>query len=459
LSTLPDEVKRNNYLARYIESCLYIQTLQLSKAQDLLNEMELELTGQDGKKERAMLGEVYDRMAGVHMLQRKECFIRDYKKAYEYIPGGSAYKKRSMLRYNNYSIIFVQDYGPGALERMERAVHDGFLYMNAIENGAAAGFQYLFSAEAAFYRYDMKHAQEMAHKALFEAESADAHDIVCNAFLMLVRIELLRGRYSGVLGYIRRAEAYIDRIGNQELNEIKEFAYCWLDLIMGATDRVPQWFKTRVSNISLHVPLVIGRSELLYAIYLLQTKQYSEMVAFLEQIKTTYEIKGWGGSFIIYALLAIGHQKLGNDAQSADVFKELYDRTYHNHIITPFMEFANFSRNLIVHIRQSGKYDFDQQWLDDIYRKSSTFGKRISHMKKEHIKEAHLLPSADYRLSSREKEVLQCLAQGLTREELGEELHIGISTVKSVIRGIYNKLGAVNRADAVRIAVDSGIVT
>jgi LuxR family maltose regulon positive regulatory protein len=55
-------------------------------------------------------------------------------------------------------------------------------------------------------------------------------------------------------------------------------------------------------------------------------------------------------------------------------------------------------------------------------------------------------------------EILTGLSQGLTREELAVASSISVNTVKSVIRSIYNKMGAINRADAVRIATAMGIL-
>jgi LuxR family maltose regulon positive regulatory protein len=55
-------------------------------------------------------------------------------------------------------------------------------------------------------------------------------------------------------------------------------------------------------------------------------------------------------------------------------------------------------------------------------------------------------------------EVLTGLSQGLTREEIAGLSAISVNTVKSTIRSIYNKLGAVNRADAIRIATALGLV-
>jgi LuxR family maltose regulon positive regulatory protein len=56
-------------------------------------------------------------------------------------------------------------------------------------------------------------------------------------------------------------------------------------------------------------------------------------------------------------------------------------------------------------------------------------------------------------------EVLLGLSQGMTREEIAGLASLSANTVKSITRSVYNKLGAVNRADAVRIAVSLGLVS
>jgi LuxR family maltose regulon positive regulatory protein len=62
------------------------------------------------------------------------------------------------------------------------------------------------------------------------------------------------------------------------------------------------------------------------------------------------------------------------------------------------------------------------------------------------------------RLSKREMEVLSNLAQGFTRQDIADANSISVNTAKSTITNVYNKLGAINRADAVRIAASLGIL-
>lgn len=69
-----------------------------------------------------------------------------------------------------------------------------------------------------------------------------------------------------------------------------------------------------------------------------------------------------------------------------------------------------------------------------------------------------LLPD-DATLTQREIEVLQGLAQGLANKQIGLALGISEHTVKFHITSIYTKLGAVNRAEAVRIGIQKGWVT
>jgi LuxR family maltose regulon positive regulatory protein len=51
------------------------------------------------------------------------------------------------------------------------------------------------------------------------------------------------------------------------------------------------------------------------------------------------------------------------------------------------------------------------------------------------------------------------MSRGFTREEIALDAGISVNTVKSAVRKIYHKLGAVNQADAIRIASIRGILS
>ncbi len=69
-----------------------------------------------------------------------------------------------------------------------------------------------------------------------------------------------------------------------------------------------------------------------------------------------------------------------------------------------------------------------------------------------------LAPSGP-QLSQRESEVLRLLAEGLGVSGIARKLFVSESTAKTHISKIYEKLGAANRAQAIMIAVRSGLLS
>ena len=61
-------------------------------------------------------------------------------------------------------------------------------------------------------------------------------------------------------------------------------------------------------------------------------------------------------------------------------------------------------------------------------------------------------------LTESEREVLALLAAGLSNVEIARRLTVSPSTVKYHLRGIYSKLGAANRAEAVALALENKLI-
>lgn len=61
-------------------------------------------------------------------------------------------------------------------------------------------------------------------------------------------------------------------------------------------------------------------------------------------------------------------------------------------------------------------------------------------------------------LSSREREVLQLLVQGLHNSEISEQLHVTIKTVEAHLTSLYQKLGVQSRTEAVTYAKEQGLL-
>lgn len=61
-------------------------------------------------------------------------------------------------------------------------------------------------------------------------------------------------------------------------------------------------------------------------------------------------------------------------------------------------------------------------------------------------------------LTPREKDVLQCLVQGLSNRNIAVRLDVNERTVKAHVSAILAKLRAANRTQAVMLALEQGLV-
>jgi DNA-binding NarL/FixJ family response regulator len=61
-------------------------------------------------------------------------------------------------------------------------------------------------------------------------------------------------------------------------------------------------------------------------------------------------------------------------------------------------------------------------------------------------------------LSTRENDVLQGLAAGWSDKQIAVHLGIGVETVRTHVKGIFNKLGAASRLQALALAIRYGLV-
>jgi DNA-binding NarL/FixJ family response regulator len=72
--------------------------------------------------------------------------------------------------------------------------------------------------------------------------------------------------------------------------------------------------------------------------------------------------------------------------------------------------------------------------------------------------EQHLMQNATNgtlrKLSPRQRDVLELLANGASNDEVADQLHLSVNTVKYHVRGLYRRLGVHTRAQATRALVE-----
>ncbi len=70
-----------------------------------------------------------------------------------------------------------------------------------------------------------------------------------------------------------------------------------------------------------------------------------------------------------------------------------------------------------------------------------------------------MLSAADNRLTPREREILEYLADGWSNSEIADRLELSLRTVKFHLESLFRKLGVKRRTEAVREGWRLGLLT
>jgi LuxR family maltose regulon positive regulatory protein len=121
-----------------------------------------------------------------------------------------------------------------------------------------------------------------------------------------------------------------------------------------------------------------------------------------------------------------------------------------------FIELGEDMRDFAGTALAGGSRGIDRPWLETIQLSASAYAKKVS-LALRFFREEEGSPETVF-LSPRERTVLAGLSRGLTRKEIAQKGGFSAGGVKPLIKRVYDKLGAVNRADAIRIASTMGLL-
>jgi DNA-binding NarL/FixJ family response regulator len=89
------------------------------------------------------------------------------------------------------------------------------------------------------------------------------------------------------------------------------------------------------------------------------------------------------------------------------------------------------------------------QAIADVYRGNSPMTGHIARKVVQYFNQRGVTENEIEKLSNREREVLDRLAEGIPYKEIADTLSLSIDTVRMHIKGIYSKLHVHSRGEAV----------
>jgi LuxR family maltose regulon positive regulatory protein len=271
---------------------------------------------------------------------------------------------------------------------------------------------------------------------------------------------IFRGKTEEIPGILKQFEAQLEQPFYLNRSTHYDITTGWFYIQTGRVDKLAPWLKDDFEESDLN-SINIGLEIVVKAKYHYAEKHYPAALAVLQHRENKYGI--WAfvmGKIVILVMEAVCFYQLHDKEEAYRTLEEAYNLAQPNDLYMPFTELGKDMRTLVNAALKDGATAIPRDRLLKIRNNASAYAKKLFAVTEQYNPPGRqsivVGDTGNYALtvslSPREMDALTGLSQGLTWEEIAEALGISLNTVKSVIRSVYTKLGAINRADAVRLA-------
>ncbi|GHV76052.1 hypothetical protein AGMMS49942_08730 [Spirochaetia bacterium] len=394
------------------------------------------------------------------MYTRDYGYVQYFERAHHYYQlSGREYPGLRVQTLLSSYLCRVQSAEKGEIERYINAVTAMSPFAAEIDGGVTWGMDDLAWAELAFFRNDKDQAEQMAYRALFKAQEKNQHEIAGRAVFYLIRINIYNGNTEKIAELLKILESQLE-----EKNYLNRYTYYdiqtgWFYAQIGQNARLAPWLKNDFGESDLN-PIAFGLEVLIRSRYFFVQGDYRKALEVMEKHTSKYGLGGFLFGTIGRLLMKSGCLYALRDLAGAmHALEDAYALSAPNGLDMFFIEQGKYTRALFTAALKYSGCTIPRDWLQKMLRASAAYAKKLYVVAEKFRDTQYQDTAATVFLSRRELSVFKGLARGLTREELAADGDISINTVKSVIRSVYNKLGAVNRADAVRIGTGMGLLS
>jgi LuxR family maltose regulon positive regulatory protein len=346
----------------------------------------------------------------------------------------------------------------GEYERLMKSFVPAIVHAVHTGNGYLYGMDALSWAELFYYRGDLTGAEQFARKAVFMGREREQYEVENHGLFLLLRTTLHTGNLPDLKEILRQLEAQL------EIEEyINRFIYHdiitgWYCLQTGEPEKLASWLKNDIEEDELNT-IFPSIDILVKAKYALMKNQHEKAINILRR----GEGKNGIGSYLLgkielRLLEGTAVYRLGKKEEAFEALEAAWEMASPNGIDMPFIELGEDMRLIAgdyLAERREGEKSVPRSWLETIRNKASVYGKKLARLQ---YGDGEQEGSGGIYLFRRERDILEGLSRGQSREEIAGKTGLSLNSVKTMIRSIYAKLGAVNRADAVRIATQAGLL-
>jgi DNA-binding CsgD family transcriptional regulator len=390
-------------------------------------------------------------------------FVHWFEEAYRYYLESPEPIRGQMGQTNigSYMIQTGVPAKPGEIDVFIDALSRLVPYVSVFRAGSFCGTDSLARAELAYYRGDLIKAEQFALQTVYQGREKKQYEVENRGLFYLMRMGVHKGDITGIREIEKQLEAqleipeYLNRYIIHDIL-IGRFYSC-----LGLLEKIAPWLRNEDEEGESKIRLR-GFDSLIKARCLFCEKNFPAALKALEEEKVKTNLRSFLLGFLeMNALEATIRYQLGDRDGAFGVLRQAYNAASPHSLDMPFIELGEYMSVLagaVLKERENGNRgpedgEIPREWLQAIRKRASAFAKKRSLTAASYSDQ-----EASPDLSNWELEILSHLSQGYTGGEIAAAMNISVKMVKSAIRSLYVKLGVTNRAGAVRIAAERGLL-
>jgi LuxR family maltose regulon positive regulatory protein len=391
---------------------------------------------------------------------------RDYSFA-AYFEKGRVYNKlwgrtihgpMSVASINAYACkVGVSD--PEDMDKYIDAISASIPPVAAAMGGCMSGMDSLCRGERALFQLNLDEAELRLSEAAAVARENSQYEIESHALFYLLRLRVFQGSLAGVERILRRFSALLDIDDYINRYIYDDIFRGWFYVHSGQGERLAPWLREEPDEEKLN-EIIRGQELLVKAKAGFKAKDYPAALSALEKCR------GNLGQFLLgrlemAALEAAARYQMRDKPGAYRALGEALALAEPGGLFLPFAELGKDMRALAAQALKDNA-PIAKPLLERIRIQASSYAKKYFLLTGRFAAKSGGKPGGAARggvtLSAGELEVLRGLFQGFTQDEIAESAGRSVNTIKSAVRRIYDKLGALNRADAIRVALSRGLL-
>jgi len=318
------------------------------------------------------------------------------------------------------------------------------------------GYEDLVACEIAFYKNQLDEAKKYAHQTTLKAREKNQYSIAAMADHYFLRIALHEGDYLLAKETLNQLAGYLDNpnLWNRQL--LYDLTLGYFCAQIGLPQITSPWLISdeRDANSEIHSP--VGELIVCVKNYIALKKYGQALTVLCNSHPREPQNRFLFGELILALLTALARIKTGDAPGAMEDFRRAYGLSFSGVFEMPFVELGKDLHPLVFAALEQPDCGIPEEWLKKTERKAYVYAKKAAVIRDSYKRENQIKTTIP--LSEREREILNDLYQGLTREEIAETRFLSLPTVKKTIESAYIKLDAYNIADAIRIALKNNYI-